>query len=59
MKKLKFDRRKARATVVSLFLLFAMAVSLVALPAANAHTPPWRIATYVKIHVNPDHVGLA
>jgi len=55
---LKFDRRKARATVVSLFLLFAMAVSLVALPAANAHDPPWKIATYVKIHVNPNPVGL-
>ena len=55
---MKFDRRKARATVVSLFLLFAMAVSLVALPAANAHDPPWKIATYVKIHVNPNPVGL-
>jgi len=46
------------ATVVSLFLMLAMAISLVALPAANAHTPPWTIATYLKIHVNPNPVGV-
>jgi len=55
---LKFDRRKSKATIVALFLLFAMAVSLVALPAATAHDPPWKIATYVKIHVNPNPVGV-
>jgi len=50
-------KNKVTTTIV-LFLLLAMTVSLVVLPAANAHTPPWRIATYVKIHVNPDPVGV-
>jgi outer membrane protein assembly factor BamB len=40
------------------FLMFAMAISLVALPAANAHDPPWTIPTYAFIEVNPNPVGV-
>jgi hypothetical protein len=40
------------------FLMFAMTFSLVALPAANAHDPPWTIPTYAFIEVNPNPVGV-
>jgi hypothetical protein len=36
----------------------AMAVSLVALPTANAHTPPWQIPTYAYINVSPNPIGV-
>jgi len=55
MKKLKFDRRKSVATAVSLFLLFAMAVSLFALPAANAQGT---MKTYPYIGTIPNPVGV-
>src|SRR4030042_3022420 len=55
---MQFYSKKSKATAVSVFLLRAMAISLVALPAANAHTPTWKIATYVKIHVAPNPVGI-
>ena len=45
-------------TAIALFLLFAMAVSLVALPAANAHDPPWEITSYAYMIAIPDPVGV-
>jgi len=44
--------------VFSAILMFAMAFSLVALPAANAHTPSWDIPTYAYIVAAPDVVGV-
>jgi hypothetical protein len=46
------------ATLFALFLMLAMAISLVALPSANAHTPPWAIPTYAFMEVNPSPVGV-
>ncbi len=46
------------ATLFALFLMFAMASSLVALPAANAHTPAWKIPTYAYIFAAPNPIGV-
>jgi hypothetical protein len=46
------------AIAFALFLMFAMTFSLVALPAANAHTPPWTIPTYAYLNVAPDPAGV-
>jgi hypothetical protein len=46
------------ATLFALFLMFAMTFSLVALPSANAHTPPWTVKTFAFIEVNPNPVGV-
>jgi outer membrane protein assembly factor BamB len=54
---MKMSKNKI-AIVFALFLMFAMAFSLVALPAANAHTPAWNIKTYAFISVEPDPVGV-
>jgi outer membrane protein assembly factor BamB len=55
---MKISRSKTAATAITLFLMFAMAVSLVALPAANAHDPAWKIPTFAFISVKPDPVGV-
>jgi outer membrane protein assembly factor BamB len=49
---------KGKTTAVSLFLLFAIAVSLVALPTANAHDPPWQIPTFAFVQAVIDPVGV-
>jgi hypothetical protein len=55
MKKL---RNKTAATTIALFLVLTIAVTLVALPAANAHTPAWTIPTYAYLSVMPNPVGV-
>jgi hypothetical protein len=46
-------------TLIVLFLMFAMTFSLVALPAANAHTPAWNItAVYCYTIVAPNVIGV-
>jgi hypothetical protein len=54
---MKMSKNKI-ATMFALFLMFAMTFSLVALPAANAHTPAWDIQTSAFISVMPDPVGI-
>ena len=49
---------KTMSTMIALFLMFAMAVSLVALPAVNAHDPPWEIKSFAKIVIAPNPVGV-
>jgi outer membrane protein assembly factor BamB len=38
--------------------MLTIAVTLVALPAANAHTPAWTIPTYAYLSVTPNPVGV-
>jgi outer membrane protein assembly factor BamB len=45
-------------TVIALFLMLTMAVTLVALPTANAHTPPISIPTWAYLSVQPSPVGV-
>ena len=50
--------KNRNAILIALFLMIAMAVSLVALPTANAHTPPWKITTFAYMSVAPNPVGV-
>jgi outer membrane protein assembly factor BamB len=54
-KTLQFDRRKSKATAVSLLLMFAMVVSIVALPTATAQSTR---KTYPFIGAVPNPVGV-
>ena len=54
-RKLQFERRKSKATAIALFLLFAIAISLVALPAANAQSEK---KTYFVFGTTPNPVGV-
>jgi hypothetical protein len=46
------------ATAIALFLISIFAVSIVATPSANAHTPPWTIKSYAYIVPAPNPVGV-
>ncbi len=46
------------AKAVALTLMLTIAVTLVALPLANAHDPPQTIPTYAYINVSPNPVGV-
>jgi hypothetical protein len=50
--------RNRIATAIAMFLMLTMVVTLVALPTAYAHTPPWTIATFAYIEANPDPIGV-
>jgi hypothetical protein len=50
--------RNKMTIAIALFLMFAMAFSLIALPTANAHSPAWQIPTYAYISVSPTPVGV-
>jgi len=55
---IKIATNKTMATAIALFLVLTIAVTLVALPAANAHTPPWTVSTYAYIVAAPNPVGV-
>jgi outer membrane protein assembly factor BamB len=57
MEKRKMQKNKTAATMIALFLAFTIALTLVALPTANAHTPPWQVPTYSFINVSPNPIG--
>ena len=44
--------------VIASFSIFAIAVTLIAAPAANAHDPAWEITTYAYIAASPNPVGV-
>jgi len=43
---------------ITILMTLTIAVTLVALPAANAHDPPWTIASYAYIVPAPNPVGV-
>jgi outer membrane protein assembly factor BamB len=58
-KYMKISKSKTTGTAVALFLMFAMAFSLVALPASNAQTSyPSSVKTYAFIDANPSPLGV-
>jgi hypothetical protein len=57
--KMKNSKNRTTATVIAIFLVLTIAVTLIALPAANAHTPPWTIPTYAYIKVTPNPIGIS
>jgi hypothetical protein len=54
---MNFEKSKTKA-ILTTFLVLTFAVTLVALPAANAHTPAWTIPTYAFLNVAPNPVGV-
>jgi hypothetical protein len=53
---MKLAKNKTKSAT-ALLLVLTIAVTLVALPAATAHTPKWDIPTYAYMSVAPDPVG--
>jgi outer membrane protein assembly factor BamB len=55
---MKISRSKTKATLIALFLMLTIAMTLVALPAANAHTPPWNVPSFAYLVPAPNPVGV-
>ena len=55
MKKLK---SKTIAILIAALLTFSMAASMMLIPNANAHTPPWKIPTYAYVYASPNPIGV-
>ena len=55
---MKFARSKITASAVAMFLMLTMAVTLVAVPLANAHDPPETFHTFAYIAFSPNPVGV-
>jgi outer membrane protein assembly factor BamB len=46
------------AIAIALFLMATIAVTLIVLPSANAHDPPWEYVTYCYVAPSPPVVGV-
>ncbi|MCW4003691.1 MAG: PQQ-binding-like beta-propeller repeat protein [Candidatus Bathyarchaeota archaeon] len=55
---MNFAKNKTKAFATSMFLVLTIAITLFALPIANAHTPAWTIPTYAFLSVSPNPVGV-
>jgi outer membrane protein assembly factor BamB len=50
--------RKLLSSILAISLILSMAITLVALPTSNAHTPAWTIPTWAYLSVMPNPVGV-
>ena len=55
---MKLLKNKIAAITIALFFMLSMTASMMPLPTANAHTPPWIIPTYAFINVSPNPIGV-
>jgi hypothetical protein len=46
------------AIFITLLLAISMSSSIMLLPTANAHSPPWQITTYAYVNAVPDRIGI-
>ncbi|MGA2683157.1 MAG: hypothetical protein ABSF44_15325, partial [Candidatus Bathyarchaeia archaeon] len=51
-------KNKTLAILIAAILTFSMASSMILIPNANAHTPPWNIPTYAYIWAEPNPIGV-
>src|ERR1035437_584456 len=57
-KTVKFSRNKITATAFAIFLMLSMTGSLMLMPSANAHTPPYAYNTYCYVAPSPPIAGV-
>ena len=55
---MKIAKNKTLAIAITTLLAFSMTASLMLIPTANAHTPPWTVPTYCFINVAPNPIGV-
>ena len=51
-------KNKTAAISIAIFLIISMGASMLLIPSANAHTPPYQITTYAKIEAVPNPIGV-
>jgi hypothetical protein len=55
---MQFAKNKTTNTTFAIILMLTIAVTLVALPTANAHTPAWTVPTWSYLTISPDPCGI-
>jgi hypothetical protein len=55
---MKMLKNKTAAIAIALLLILSMTASMLIVPIANAHTPPFVYPTYAYISVQPNPVGI-
>jgi hypothetical protein len=55
---MKIDKNRNAAIAIAIFVTFSMVASLMLVPTASAHTPPWNLPTYAYINVAPNPTGV-
>jgi hypothetical protein len=55
---MKFAKNKTMAISIAIILTLSMTASMILIPNANAHTPPWSIPTHPYIMAIPNPVGV-
>ena len=51
-------KNKYATILIALFLTISMSTSILLIPTANAHTPPWTIVSYAYLQAGPNPVGV-
>ena len=51
-------KNKSMTILIALILMISIAIPLVNLPAAKAHTPPWDFPSYAYIVPAPEPIGV-
>jgi hypothetical protein len=57
-RKMKTLKNKIFAITISIFFILSMTASMMLMPNANAHSPPWNIPTYAYIMAFPNPIGV-
>jgi hypothetical protein len=55
---MQLPKNKTVTTLIALILVSTIAATIVALPVANAHTPPWTIPTWCYVSSNNNPIGV-
>jgi len=55
---MKIAKNKTLAITIAILFMFLMTASLMLIPSANAHSPPWNIPTYAYISAEPSTIGV-
>ena len=60
LRKIKMQNLKGKtlAILIAAILTISMGASMMLIPNASAHTPPWNIPTYAYIFAAPDPIGV-
>src|SRR3990172_9345027 len=51
-------KNKTFAILIAAILTISMGASIILLPNADAHTPPWSLPTYAFINIAPAPIGV-
>ena len=55
---MKISKNKTATIAIAILLIFSIGASMILLPTANAHSPPWQISTHAYITASPNPIGV-